>query len=347
MAAAAGATTATHGEPRGGGCSDCQECQRGKVTLQATAAVDPIPVPRQRFHHVHIDIVGLLPEGFTYVLTIIDRATRWLEATPMKTMDTAACVDAMIQCWVPRYGVPAILTSDRGTQFVSAVWQSLCRRLGIQQAVTTEYHPQANGMVERAHCQLKDVLRARLAGPQWLEYLPWALLGLRAAPKEDSAVSSAELMFGAPLVLPGQLLQAAELPIAEVVKKLRDLSPPAMRKLSYAQTAASVPPGLMTARYVYVRRGGVSPPLSPPYQGPYLVLSSGPKFFHLQVSSREETVSVDRLKPHLGEATVLPAAPVQRGRPRLDPTATSPSTASATTSPAVASSGRGPCNGRK
>jgi transposase InsO family protein len=149
-------------------------------------------VPRQRFHHVHIDIVGPLPvstKGYTYVLTMIDRATRWLEATPMKTMDTAACVDAMIQCWVSRYGVPAILTSYRGTQFVSAVWQSLCRCLGIQQAVTTAYHPQANGMVERAHRQLKDVLKARLAGPQWPEHLPWALLGLRAAPKEDSAVS--------------------------------------------------------------------------------------------------------------------------------------------------------------
>jgi hypothetical protein len=42
--------------------------------------------------------------------------------------------------------------------------------------------------------------------------------------------------------------------------------------------------------------------LSPPYQGPYLVLASGPKFFRLQMGSREETVSVDRLKPHLGEA---------------------------------------------
>jgi hypothetical protein len=55
-------------------------------------------------------------------------------------------------------------------------------------------------MIERTHRQL------RLAGLQWPEHLPWVLLGLRAAPKEESAVSSAELVFGAPLTLPGQLL---------------------------------------------------------------------------------------------------------------------------------------------
>jgi hypothetical protein len=140
-------------------------------------------------------------------------------------------------------------------------------------------------------------------------------------------------MFGAPLVLPGQLLQAAELPIAEVVKKLRDLSLPATRKLSYAQAAASVPPGLMTARYVYVRRGGVTPPLSPPYQGPFLVLASSPKFFCLQIGSREETVSVIVI-------SLIWAKPQYFQPPRLDPTITSPSAASA-------SSGGGPCSGWK
>ncbi len=48
-------------------------------------------------------------------------------------------------------------------------------------------------MVERFHRQLKDALRARECGAEWAAHLPWALLGLRAAPKEDSAISSAEL----------------------------------------------------------------------------------------------------------------------------------------------------------
>jgi transposase InsO family protein len=156
-------------------CRDCQQCQRGKVTVQAKSAVQPISIPPQRFHHVHVDIVGPLPastEGYVYLLTMIDRTTRWLEAAPMKNMDAVTCANTLVATWIARYGVPALLTSDRGTQFASAVWQVLCSRLGIQQIFTTAYHPQSNGMIERAHRQLKDSLRSCLAGPQWPEHLP-------------------------------------------------------------------------------------------------------------------------------------------------------------------------------
>ncbi len=83
--------------------------------------------------------------------------------------------------------VPTTLTSDRGTQFCSELWANLCRRLDIQHIKTTAYHPQANGMLERAHRQLKDALRSRLAGDRWPDHLPWVLLGLRAAPKDTRA----------------------------------------------------------------------------------------------------------------------------------------------------------------
>ncbi len=59
--------------------ADCQECARAKVTRQPAAAIQPIPVPQQRFSHIHIDIVGPLPvskEGYRYLFTIIDRASR-------------------------------------------------------------------------------------------------------------------------------------------------------------------------------------------------------------------------------------------------------------------------------
>jgi hypothetical protein len=69
--------------------------------------------------------------------------------------------------------------------------------------MTTAYHPQANGLVERAHRQLKDALRARGASTDWPSHLPWVLLGLHAAPKEISGISSAEAVFGGQLVLPG------------------------------------------------------------------------------------------------------------------------------------------------
>jgi hypothetical protein len=71
----------------------------------------------------------------------------------------------------------------------------------VKHNTMTAYHPQSNGLVERAHRQLKEALKSRLAGAAWPDHLPWVLLGLRAASKDDSNKSLVELVYGAPLVL--------------------------------------------------------------------------------------------------------------------------------------------------
>jgi hypothetical protein len=238
-----------------------------------------------------------------------------LEAVPLKSMDTAACVHALIYTWISRFGVPSVITSDRGSQFTSAVWSGLCKLLGVEHITTTAYHPQSNGMVERAHRQVKDALRARAAGVNWLEHLPWVLLGLRAAPKEDSGISSAELVFGAPVTLPGQFLAAGEPPAQSFLDQLRDLPALATRARSYAQVAAAPPAALQAATHVYIKRGGAVPPLADQYSGPYIVKKHCEKFALVEVGGRVEAVSVDRLKPHRGEGAVSPAVPPPRGRP--------------------------------
>jgi hypothetical protein len=160
-------------------------------------------------------------------------------------------VDAFIANWVAHFGVPETVTTDRGTQFTSALWSSACTSLGIKHMLTTAYHPQSNGMVERVHRQLKDTLCARGAGPAWHSHLPWVLLGLRAVPKEDSAVSSAELVTGTPLVLPGQLLHVPDPPRV-------DVPPPPTRPVSYAAAANTPPAHLASAEHVVVSKGATT-----------------------------------------------------------------------------------------
>jgi hypothetical protein len=93
-------------------------------------------------------------------------------------------------------------------------------------------------MVERCHRRLKDALRARLAGPDWPLHLPLVLMGLRAAPTEDTGVSAAEVVFGAPLVLLGQILDTEEPLPADFIAKLRQSGPPPPSRPLSSQMAA-------------------------------------------------------------------------------------------------------------
>lgn len=297
-------------------CRQCTSCNKAKVTKQETTAVEKMAIPEARFSHVHVDLVGPLPvtrEGFIYLLTMVDRSTRWPEVVCLKNMAAETVLEAFISTWVARFGVPAHVTSDRGTQFTSSTWRAWCEQQGIRHHTTTAFHPQANGMVERFHRQLKDALRARGASTTWADHLPWVLLGLRAAPKEESGVSAGEAALGHQLVLPGQLLPNGPPPGGG-----RPPRPPAVipaTKRSYAEVLASPSSPLDSARWVYVRRGGQVRPLANNYDGPYQVVEARRKTFTVLVGAREEVISRDRLKPHLGEAEPGLAAPPRRGRP--------------------------------
>ena len=89
----------------------------------------------------------------------------------------------------------------------------MCTPLAIRHAVTTAYHPQSNGLVERFHRQRKEGMRLQAAGAAWLERLPWLLLGIRSAPKEDAGRSAAEPALGALLALPQQLVDPGGLAV--------------------------------------------------------------------------------------------------------------------------------------
>ena len=161
---------------------------------------------------------------------MINRTSRWPEAVPLASITTKSCARAFISSWVSRFGVPALLTSDRGAQFTSAVWSEVCSVLGVSHLQTTSYHSQSNGMIECFHRSLKSSLRARLAGSDWVNHLPLVMLGLRSSPKDDSGFSPAEALYGTNLSLPGKFLEHTELPpdvfLRKVERAIQGLSGP-------------------------------------------------------------------------------------------------------------------------
>ena len=282
----------------------CLQCQRCKISRHIKSPLGTFSSPDARFDHVHLDIVGPLPpsEGHAYLLTCVDRYTRWPEAFPMHDMTADTVARVFVANWISRFGSPSTITTDRGRQFESHLFQALANLLGTTRIRTTAYHPASNGLVERLHRQIKASLRAH-GEARWTETLPLVLLGIRTAVKSDLGCSTAELVYGTSLRLPGQFVSQTEsqgeTDPANYVHRLRR----SMLKIRPHPTRTQhhrtsyVNPDLHSATHVFIREDFVRKPLQPPYRGPFQVIRRTDKFFVLDRNGKHDAVSVDRLKP--------------------------------------------------
>ena len=134
-------------------CKSCDICQRtiakGKV---AKVPLDKMPLIETPFQRVAIDLVGPIAartdSGYRYILTMVDYATRYPEAVPLKDIEAETVAEALVTMFT-RVGIPEEVLSDQGSQFMSAVTKAVSRLLSLTQLVTTPYHPMCNGLVER------------------------------------------------------------------------------------------------------------------------------------------------------------------------------------------------------
>ena len=108
------------------------------------------------------------------------------------------------------------------------MWTDWCSEYGVRHIPTTAFHPQANGMVERLHRQMKDALRARGGTSAWADHLPWVMLGIQASPKEESGTSAGEAALGYVLAVPGQLLTTTAPPADTPAPPADTPAPPAV-----------------------------------------------------------------------------------------------------------------------
>ena len=274
----------------------------------------PLSVPDTRFDVIHIDLIGPLPpsRGFTYLLTCVDRFTRWPEAIPFTSITAEAVAQAFLAGWISCFGVPSPIVTDRGRQFESRLWTHLMSLLGSKRARITAYHPQTNGIAERFHRQLKAALKAQPTPDAWMDTLPLVLLGLRTALKDISA-TSADMVYGTTLRLPGEFFTPSpttSLPdpldfVMQLESHFQSIRPQPPR---IAQRNSSIPHNLSNAtlqQLLFVRHDGVRKPLQPPYDGPFPIISRTDKHFTIAINGRSDTISIDRLKPNLHPKTLL------------------------------------------
>ena len=104
-----------------------------------------------------------------------------------KSIDAKGIAKIFFKEIFPHYGLPAEIISDRDRRWNCQFWEELCRLIGIRFNLTTAYHPQSNGLVERANEVLTTALRRYVSSHQkdWDHWLPFMEFAINNSYKES------------------------------------------------------------------------------------------------------------------------------------------------------------------
>ncbi|XP_076047320.1 uncharacterized protein LOC143028843 [Oratosquilla oratoria] len=215
-------------------CKKCETCQLiGKPNIVIPPApLQPISVVPEPFTHVIIDVVGPLPKtkkGHLYMLTLMCTTTRYPEAIPLRSITARTVLPALTKFFT-LFGIPKIVQSDRGTNFVSNIFRQVMSLLGIKQYIASAYHAQSQGALERFHGTFKTMLAkyGHETGNEWDVGLPFLLYAIRCAKQSSLGFSPSKLLFGRDIRGPMKLLHESWIDLehaynlAEYVSKLKE-----------------------------------------------------------------------------------------------------------------------------
>lgn len=185
----------------------CDSCQKfANMPRQSpalpTSILSPIP-----FAMWGIDIMGPFPKArneLQYVMVAIDYMTKWAEAKALRNITQEDAIKFVQEHVVSRFGIPVVLVSDNGTQFVGRKFTKYLSDLGIKHKKASVCHPQSNGQVEVTNRIIVRGLEKRLHGlkKKWPEELSSVLWSYRTTARTSTQETPYKLSFGTEALLP-------------------------------------------------------------------------------------------------------------------------------------------------
>jgi hypothetical protein len=96
--------------------------------------------------------------NYTFVVVAVEYFTKWIEAKPLTNVSSASIKEFFWQNIIYRYGVPRHITVD------NAIFRDFCKQIGMKVTFVSVYHPQSNGVVERANYLIFEAIKKILLG---------------------------------------------------------------------------------------------------------------------------------------------------------------------------------------
>jgi len=193
--------------------SACDSCQR-RGRSKSNNLLHPIPV-HSPFYQIGIDFVGPLPRtqrGKKYIIVAMDYLTKWPEARAVADATAEAASQFIYEQIICQHGCPQIILSDRGTHFNNNMIKSLMEKFKINHLLSTPYHPQTNGLVERFNRTLCESLaKLSLKNNDWDRYIAPTLFAYRTTKHSTTKIEPFFMVYGRIARLPVDITEEENL----------------------------------------------------------------------------------------------------------------------------------------
>lgn len=184
-------------------CRNCDVCGRSHVWRSARQGfLLPLPVPERFYSELSIDFMTDMPaknkSDPKFLMVITDRLLKSVTLEAMSSMAAEDCANRFVQCHYRFHGFPHAITSDRGSNWVSDFWTSMCSQIGIEQRLSTAFHPETDGATERMNQEVLAYLRSFISFAQfeWPSMLPSAQLAINNRNNSSSGLSPFFIQHG-------------------------------------------------------------------------------------------------------------------------------------------------------
>src|SRR3954447_16771290 len=169
---------------------------------------------REPFERIGIDFVRPLErtkKGNRYILVITDYLTKWPEAKAMKEATANNVIQFIYEKVICRHGCPKIILSDRGAHFRNKLVDRLCEKFKVKHKLSSPYHPETNGLVERFNRTLCESLaKVSEKENEWDKHIESVLFAYRTAKHNTTKKTPFFMVSGREAILPIENLEINE-----------------------------------------------------------------------------------------------------------------------------------------
>ncbi|GJP56566.1 hypothetical protein CLOM_g15622 [Closterium sp. NIES-68] len=182
--------------------TSCAACQCMKSSrLRPAGLLQPLEPPSRSWQQMMMDFVTGLPTGSSSnnaILVVVDRLTKMAHFAACKTTITAEQTTKLLLTNIMRLpGIPSAIISDRDPRFTSNFWTKTWQQYGTRLHLSTAYHPQSDGQIERTNQTMEQLIRTTCIDiAQWEDSLPLIDFAYNNTPSATTTQSPFFLNYG-------------------------------------------------------------------------------------------------------------------------------------------------------